>query len=378
MLGLWTIRDLQRELHRFVQSICFFLEPPEVAVDTLKFEPVRTAAVKVAIEAGWIEGLSDGCPHTSSELVRPGQSEDLLIRIFRVLTSTRLVTEVARHTYTANARTRLLLRPGVQAGISSWFDNMAPSFLHFPSYFASTNYAEPTSQSTGPYAQVFGTTYWDRLTSTPKLKMDLDNYMAAHKKGGSSLVDLLPHSRLVEGYNPAFSPTLLVDIGGGVGHQCKDLKARYPSLPGEVVVQDLQCAKDLELAGIRGMAYDFFEAQPVRDARFYYYSAILHDWPDAGCVKILSNVADAMRPGYSRLLINGIILRETQPTYFEACKDLGMMAAMSAKERTMSQLIALAAEARLEYVGEYVNEKADNGIVEFEKRRLIGDTKEVF
>jgi hypothetical protein len=141
---------------------------------------------------------------------------------------------------------------------------MAPAFLHFPTYFASTNYAEPTSQSTGPYAQVFNQTYWARLTSTPKLKMDLDNYMAAHKKGGSSLVDLLPHSRLVEGYNPAFSPTLLVDIGGGVGHQCKDLKARYPSLPGEVVVQDLQCAKDLELAGIRGMAYDFFEAQPVR------------------------------------------------------------------------------------------------------------------
>ena len=156
MLGLWTFRDLQRELHRFVQSICFLLEPPEAAVDTLKFEPVRTAAVKVAIEAGWIEGLSDGCPHSSSELVRPGQSEELLskssrsstmvpstmvsklklmmidvpVRIFRVLTSTRLVTEVARHTYTANARTRLLLRPGVQAGISSW--SVAVVLIHTP------------------------------------------------------------------------------------------------------------------------------------------------------------------------------------------------------------------------------------------------------
>jgi hypothetical protein len=89
-------------------------------------------------------------------------------------------------------------------------------------------------------------------------------------------------------------------------------------------------------------------------------------------------VADAMRPGYSRLLINGIILRETDPTYFEACKDLGMMAAMSAKERTMSQLIGLAAEAGLEYVGQYVNPKADNGIIEFEKRRSIGETKEAF
>jgi len=114
------------------------------------------------------------------------------------------------------------------------------------------------------------------------------------------------------------------------------------------------------------------------DARFYYYSAILHDWPNVECIKILRNVADAMRPGYSKLLINGIILRETNPTYFEACKDLGMMAAMSAKERTMSQLIALAAEAGLQYVGEYVNQNADNGIVEFEKRGPIEDAKEAF
>jgi hypothetical protein len=84
-----------------------------------------------------------------------------------------------------------------------------------------------------------------------------------------------------------------------------------------------------------------------------------------------------MRPGYSRLLINGIILSETQPTYFEAFKDLGMMVALAAKERTMSALIALAAEAGLEYVGQYVNPKADNGIVKFE-RRLFGNTKEAF
>ena len=77
------------------------------------------------------------------------------------------------------------------------------------------------------------------------------------------------------------------------------------------------------------------------DARFYYYSAILHDWPDVECVQILKNVVEAMRPGYSQLLINGIILREQGSTYFEACKDFGMMAAMSAKERTLAQVIAL-------------------------------------
>ena len=77
-MGLWTLRDLQVRLYHFVQAICFLLEPPEIAVDTLKFEPVRSASVKVAIEAGWMEGLADGRSHTSAELVRPGQSEELL------------------------------------------------------------------------------------------------------------------------------------------------------------------------------------------------------------------------------------------------------------------------------------------------------------
>ena len=78
MMGLWALRDLQVKLYHFIQAICFFLEPPEVAVNTLKFEPVRSASVKVADEAGWIEGLADGRSHTSSELVRAGQSEELL------------------------------------------------------------------------------------------------------------------------------------------------------------------------------------------------------------------------------------------------------------------------------------------------------------
>jgi demethylsterigmatocystin 6-O-methyltransferase len=142
------------------------------------------------------------------------------------------------------------------------FDNMAPAFLHMPTHFASTNYAEPTSQETSPYFQLFNRGFWDRVNASPKLKREFDTYMAAHKKGGSSLVDLLPLSRLVSGYNAAF-PVLLVDIGGNVGHQCIELKTRYPDLQGGVVVQDLKCAEDLG-AGVKGMEYDFFTPQPIK------------------------------------------------------------------------------------------------------------------
>jgi len=140
---------------------------------------------------------------------------------------------------------------------------MAPVFVQLPSYFASKGFREPSNQETGPYAESFGCTYWQRVNQSPKLKDDFDTYMAAHKKGGSSLVDLLPVYSLVDGYDKS-SSVLLLDIGGGVGHQSRELKSRYPYLEGEIIVQDLQVSKELELAGVRGMEYDFFTPQPIR------------------------------------------------------------------------------------------------------------------
>lgn len=144
---------------------------------------------------------------------------------------------------------------------------MAPVFVRLPSYFASNGFNEPFSQETGPYAEAFNCTYWQRVNRSPKLKDDFDTYMAAHKKGRSSIVDLLPLSSLVEGYDKSL-PVLLVDVGGGVGHQSKELKSRYPFLEGDIIVQDLQISKELELAGVRGMNYDFFTPQPIRSKYF--------------------------------------------------------------------------------------------------------------
>lgn len=77
-MGFWAIAELRKAAYRFAWAISDTLEPPEVAVDQLKFEPARSAAVKIALDAGWIQGLRDGLPHISSELVIPGQSEELL------------------------------------------------------------------------------------------------------------------------------------------------------------------------------------------------------------------------------------------------------------------------------------------------------------
>jgi hypothetical protein len=80
-MGFLAIAELRKAVYRFARAISDTLEPPEVAVDQLKFEPARSAALKIALDAGWIKGLQDGLPHIPSELVIPGQSEELLSTI---------------------------------------------------------------------------------------------------------------------------------------------------------------------------------------------------------------------------------------------------------------------------------------------------------
>ena len=59
---------------------------------------------------------------------------------------------------------------------------------------------------------------------------------------------------------------LLVDVGGGVGHDVQALKAEYPYLRGRLIVQDLPQVIDEEgckKMGIEATAYSFFEQEPV-------------------------------------------------------------------------------------------------------------------
>ena len=55
------------------------------------------------------------------------------------------------------------------------------------------------------------------------------------------------------------------------------------------------------------MAHDFFEPQPVKKAKAYFLRAILHDWGNPTCVKILRNLLPALEDG-DRVLISDSIL----------------------------------------------------------------------
>lgn len=60
----------------------------------------------------------------------------------------------------------------------------------------------------------------------------------------------------------------------------------------------------------------------------------LHDWPDQECEKILGRVKEAMKPGYSKILINENVIPTTNAWWESTALDINMMALLSAQERT--------------------------------------------
>lgn len=183
---------------------------------------------------------------------------------------------------------------------------------------------------------------------------------------------------------------LIVDVGGGRGHDMEAFRSAFPQQEGKLIVQDLPTTIDdiNHLAsGVEAMKHDFFSPQPVKGkrpkgqllhlmvipigAKAYYFRNIFHDCksllqncprlglrliayfvvgPDSDAGVILQHTADAMKKGYSRLLINEWVLSDTNSSFLPAAMDINMMCLFSGMERTRSQWDALLGRVGLKII----------------------------
>lgn len=77
--------------------------------------------------------------------------------------------------------------------------------------------------------------------------------------------------------------------------------------------------------------------------------AVLHDWSDETVVQILKQTAAAMKPGYSKVLINDIVIPAIGTSCYQAAMDCLMMH-FSAGERTEADWRRVVKDAGLELV----------------------------
>lgn len=245
-----------------------------------------------------------------------------------------------------------------------------------PEWLAQNGYKAPTDVFNTPFTQAYGMSYWEYLKQNPESGALFNSIMAMPDPSTISWFDSYPIAdRLASGLKQDSDAVLMIDIGGGRGHELQEFKARHGALPGRMIVQDLpQVIADIDRESIQGLEvseYDFFEEQhikgeqsgsrtllinhwadpPYPGAKFYYLRHILHDWSDEGCRRILRNQMSAMHRGYSRLIINDRVLSDTTTSVYLASLDFSLMATLGGIERSESDWHALLASVGLQIRG---------------------------
>lgn len=270
------------------------------------------------------------------------------------MASVGMVHETNANTFSANAITRTLAQPGYRGGIYHFFDNVGPVMNAFPAFLAETKYRDVNDAAKTAFQKAFPTDLpafmW--LPTQPERFGPLQQVMTVQGAAGTPWFSVFPFQEELSTFE---GQHVLVDVGGGFGHQCAALLAAFPELRGKLVLQELpQTLAQLppQLDGVDLVAQDFFQAQQVREARFYYLRNVLHDWPDEKCIVILEHLVAALGP-LSQILIDEMVLPDTGVPWEAAAIDLTMMASLGSHERTVKEWYGLLEAAGLRVVNIY-------------------------
>ena len=158
------------------------------------------------------------------------------------------------------------------------------------------------------------------------------------------------------------------DVAGGYGHLMCALLLANPGLRGIVldlpeVVEDrdeLWATKLGLQQRCRYVAGDMFEAVPEADA--YSLKMILHDWNDAECIEILSNIRKAAT-GPARVFIVEHVVPGHDVPHFSKLFDIHMMCWGTGQERTEAQYLSLLERAGWKPTGSYYPENRQMGVI---------------
>ena len=94
-----------------------------------------------------------------------------------------------------------------------------------------------------------------------------NNFMKEIRSTRKFWADWFPvEKELITGFSGGAENVLLVDVGGGNGHDLESFLSLFPRAKGHLVLQDLPgTISNLdEKEGIRAMAHDFFTPQPIK------------------------------------------------------------------------------------------------------------------
>ncbi|WP_413798442.1 methyltransferase [Streptomyces iranensis] len=269
----------------------------------------------------------DGGPKSVAELAaRCGARPEMLRRIVRSLAPLGIFRQPSEDMVelTPLGATLSTQRPDSLREVALYW--METHYLPFSEILHTVRTGEPAAQ------HYFGKPFFDWIVADPHMA-ELQNRGMAGLVGGM-------RDRMFDGYRlPAGD--VVADIGGADGTILSRLLASEPARRG--ILFDLpeilpSARKKIEEGGMAErvdvVAGDFFVSVPSADV--YVMAAILHDWDDASCVRILESIKEAAAPGARLVVIEGVVPPGDEP-HATKLIDLTMLALTTGKERDAAE-----------------------------------------
>lgn len=137
------------------------------------------------------------------------------------------------------------------------------------------------------------------------------------------------------------------DVGGGTGSVLAHLlqvNARLRGTAFDLPTLGEQARAVFERAGVAGRASfvggDFFE-RVVPGCDLYTLFAVIHDWDDEDCARILENVRKAMAPGARVMVVEGVVPPHDGEDFRKVSDMLMLVLGDGGRERTAAEFDAL-------------------------------------
>ncbi|KAM5373328.1 hypothetical protein ACJZ2D_007157 [Fusarium nematophilum] len=359
-----TLLNLNREL-------LAELETPSEFVQRLWFATASlSGSLEVAANTKVFQHLkeAEGGLSTKALAEKSGIAAALLERFMRHFVAHKVVRFTKAEGWQATDLSNTLAEENYQHSIGFCQRAAATSFLKFPDHFKNSGY-QPPGLTNGPYQYAHNTDlpFFDWLVANPPYVEYFGSFMSVYRAGNPDWWKFYPvNERLAEGFDKANNEIFLVDVGGGRGHDLAAFASGYQS-PGKLILQDLPevIASVQETSAYDANPHNFYTPQPVQGARAYFLHSILHDWSAEDGVKILQNLKPALTPGYSKVLLNEIVLSEENPSVPATSMDMMMLGHFGeSRERTEDEWRAIAKEAGLEVVDIYSNPASPESVIE--------------
>ncbi|KAH8803013.1 putative O-methyltransferase [Xylogone sp. PMI_703] len=250
-------------------------------------------------------------------------------------------------------------------------DHVTLSNHHFPEFLAKTNYRKPLDDNISCYKDAYPErmNFWERCKSNATYFESFSAFMTLWTKGKRPWPQYYDTEALLQGADLSDGGVFVVDVGGHHGMDLLRVLEKHPDIPASsLVLKDLPgtiAVASLAQDKFKVVGHNFFEPQPIKGSRAYYMHAVLHDWPDEKAVEILKHIAAVMKPGYSKVLINDIILPAIGTSCYQAAMDCIIMQ-MSSTERTEAMWKKVIEEAGLKLVKIWPDGRGNESLIEVE------------